>query len=369
VDDVDDVDDDLKTPVENGAGDGPGERARRRRRIAAWVAGALALVLIALGGTGWWIYRHLNGNIRSEDFASRLEDSSRPPATGATNILLVGSDSRLGDNARYGRQTDQAQRSDTTLLLHMPEGRKSAQVVSIPRDLMVHIPSCTLADGRRTEEHFGQFNGAMEIGGTPCTIKTVEALTGARVDHQITVDFTGFKKLVDALGGVPMHIDRPIVDKEARLMLPAGDVRLDGEQALGFVRVRKSLGDGSDMQRIERQQAFLRALVAKVQGDRLLTSPTKLYNVLDAATKAITTDPGLDTLMELYDLMRSVRGVPQDRIAFDTVPVTAYAPDPNRVTLAQPGAADLFARLRDEPVPPPAPAGPPAPPTVAGAGR
>lgn len=350
------------TSAEEPGRDGPGgpsriqrrtrDRRRRRRRILGWSVGGLVAVLLAAGGFGWWLYDHLNGNIRTQDFADQLTD--RPPPTGAMNVLLVGSDSRAGDNSAYGRDDGGGQRSDTTILLHVPEGRKTATAVSFPRDLMVNVPGCRTGTGVQ-RAYFGQFNSAMEVGGVPCVAATVEKLTGARINHQITIDFTGFKKVVDALGGVPMHIDQPIDDKAAHLQLPAGDVNLDGEQALGFVRVRKSLGDGSDIQRIERQQAFLKALIRKVQNENLLTNPAKAYNVMDAATKAITTDSGINTLASLYDFANGLRAVPVDDIRFTTTPITSYAPDPNRVALRQPEARQLFTELRDgAPAPEPA---------------
>lgn len=324
-------------------------RRRRRKRILIGIAAGMAVLLLAAGGVAWWAYERLNGNIKTEDFAGKLGgDESRPLATEALNILLVGTDNREGENAQYGSDPGDTQRSDTTILLHVPQGRKSALGVSFPRDLMVDVPSCQKGDGTMSRAYFGMFNTAMEVGGTACTIKTVEQLTGVRVDHQITVDFTGFKKLVDALGGVPMHLDAAIDDKAAKLQLPAGDVILNGEQALGFVRARKSIGDGSDLERIERQQLFLTAMVAKVKNESLLTSPTRLYGILDAATKAITTDPGIGSLSDLYNLLSSLKNIPQSAVKFETVPTKTYAPDPNRVALVRPEADVQFARLRDE---------------------
>jgi LCP family protein required for cell wall assembly len=333
-------------------------RRRRRKRILVGIAAGMAVALLALGGFAWWLYDHLNGNIKTEDFASRLGDDNRPVATNALNVLLVGTDTRTGDNAQYGSDPGDTERSDTAILLHVPEGRKSALGVSFPRDMMVNVPACQKDDGTMSDAYFGMFNSAMEVGGTACTIKTVEQLTGVRVDHQITVDFTGFKKLVDALGGVPIHLDQPIDDKAAKLQVPAGDVTLNGEQALGFVRARKSIGDGSDIQRIERQHLFLEAMIAKVKNESLLTSPTRLYGILDTATKAITTDPGIGSLKDLYDLLNSLKNIPQSAVTFETVPVETYAPDPNRVAVVRPESDVLFARLRDEsatviPTPPP----------------
>lgn len=309
----------------------------------------MAFVLLLGGGAAWWVYERLDGNIKTEDFAAKLGDKGRPLPTGALNVLLVGTDTREGENAAYGSDGGgAAQRSDTTILLHVPEGRRNALGVSFPRDLMVDVPACRKPDGGVSEPYFGMFNSAMSLGGTACTISTVEHLTGVRVDHQITVDFVGFKKLVDALGGVPVHLDQPIDDQDARLHVPTGDVTLDGEQALGFVRVRKSLGDGSDLQRIQRQQLFLHAMIAKVKKESLLTSPSRMYTILDTATKAITTDPGLGSLSDLYSLLASLRNIPESAVAFETVPITAYQRDPNRVAMVRPEADVLFARLRDE---------------------
>ncbi|WP_436786973.1 LCP family protein, partial [Yinghuangia sp. YIM S10712] len=315
------------------------------------MAAGMAFVLLVAGGLAWWVYERLDSNIKTEDFAAKLGgDKDRPLPTGALNILLVGSDTRAGDNAEYGSDPAdaRAQRSDTTILLHVPEGRRTALGVSFPRDLMVDVPACQKPGGGVSEPYFGMFNSAMSVGGTACTIKTVEHLTGVRVDHQITVDFVGFKKLVDALGGVPLHLEQPIDDQAARLHVPAGDVTLNGEQALGFVRVRKSLGDGSDIQRIERQQLFLTAMIAKVKKESLLGNPARMYNILDTATNAITTDPALGSLSDLYGLLASLRNIPEDAVAFETVPTTSYQRDPNRVAMVRPEADVLFARLRDE---------------------
>ncbi len=164
--------------------------------------------------------------------------------------------------------------------------------MSLPRDLMVDVPSCLRPDGSRGEPVFTMFNQAFQQGGSACTIRTVEKLTAIRVDHHMVVDFHGFKDMVDAVDGVEVCLAKPVDDRDGQLRLPAGRVTLDGEQALGYVRARKSLGNGSDTERMDRQQRFLGALVNKVQSDDVLLNPVKLYPVLDAATSSLTTDPG-----------------------------------------------------------------------------
>ncbi|MER6393065.1 LCP family protein [Streptomyces sp. NPDC001523] len=336
-------------------------RGRRRRLLRRAGLGVAVLVLAGAAG-GWWIYHKLDGNITEDtSAAAELEryERERPThlANGSQNILLIGSDSRSGKgNAKYGPDRG-TQRSDTVILLHLPADRKSAAAVSIPRDLMTDVPSCLKADGQRTREQLAQFNWAFEWGGAACTIRTVEKLTGIRIDHHMVVDFSGFKQMVDAVGGVEVCLGRPVNDTEAKLRLPAGRNLLRGEQALGFVRARHSLGNGSDTDRMERQQQFLGSLVNKVQSNGVLLNPTRLYPVLNAATSSVTTDPGLASLRGLYELVRGVRNIPTENITFLTVPRRPHPSNPNRDELVQPEAGRLFGQLRaDKPLkvtPPP----------------
>ncbi|MFJ9898795.1 LCP family protein [Streptomyces sp. NPDC091280] len=332
---------------------GAGLARRRRRR---WVRGAaLGVGVVVLGavGAGWAVYAKLDGNITPDDAAAAelaRYDKERPTALvkGAQNILLIGSDSRSGDgNAEYGRDSG-TERSDTTILLHLAADRRSATAVSLPRDLMVDVPACLRPDGTRTEPMFAMFNYAFQVGGSGCTIRTVEKLTDVRIDHHMVVDFHGFKDMVDAVDGVEVCLKAPIHDKAARLRLPAGRVTLDGEQALGYVRARKSLGNGSDTDRMDRQQRFLGALVNKVQSDDVLFNPAKLYPVLDAATSSLTTDPDLASLRGLYELVRGVRDIPTEHVQFLTVPRESYIYNANRDQLVEPEAEKLFARIRTD---------------------
>ncbi|MEV5145884.1 LCP family protein [Streptomyces sp. NPDC052727] len=345
-------------PVGPGAGasaTGDGLIRRRRRWVRNSALGAAVLLVVA-AGAGWAVYARLSANITADEAAAaelaRFE-RERPTALvrDAQNILLIGSDTRAGDgNGRYGKDFG-TERSDTTILLHLAADRHSATAVSLPRDLMVDIPSCGQKDGRRSDPVFAMFNHAFEVGGSACTIRTVEKLTGIRIDHHMVLDFSGFKEMVDAVDGVEVCLKEPVDDKAAKLKLPAGKVRLDGEQALGFVRARKSLGNGSDTERMERQQRFLGALVNKVRSSDVLLNPVKLYPVLDAATSSLTTDPELATLRGLYQLVRGLRDIPTERVQFLTVPRESYVYDANRDQLVEPEAESLFARLRaDQPV-------------------
>ncbi|MFE2019189.1 LCP family protein [Streptomyces sp. NPDC059499] len=345
-------DEGIQTWADRPKGGVPGHR----RHWLRWTALAASFLVLVAAGVGWWLYKKLDGNITTDTSAAaelKAYEKERPTAIAmdAQNILLIGSDTRSGDNGKYGRDDGGSQRSDTTILLHLAADRKSATAVSIPRDLMVDIPSCHPAGGKATRKQFAQFNWAFELGGTACTIRTVENMTGIRVDHHMVIDFSGFKDMVDAVDGVEVCLKEPVKDDDAHLELPAGRQKLDGEQALGYVRARKSIGDGSDTERMDRQQKFLGALVNKMQSNGVLLNPTRLYPVLDAATKSLTTDPGLDSLRDLYDLVRGMRNVPTEKVQFLTVPRQPYRADRNRDELVQPDADRLFEQLRkDEPV-------------------
>ena len=333
-------------------GPGPPRTPRRPVRWMRWAALGLAVLVLATGGLGWLAYTKLNGNIHFDSATLRelLKYESERPAAGppdTENILLIGSDNRGDGNGEYGADSG-TQRSDTTILLHLAADRQSATAVSIPRDLMVLTPHCRRSDGKEIESQTVQFNWAFQFAGAGCTIRTVEKMTGIRITHHMIIDFVGFKKMVDAVDGVEVCLPRPVNDHAAHLVLPKGRQTLLGEEALGYVRARKSLGNGSDTQRMERQQQFLGALVKKVQSNGVLLNPTRMYPLLDAATSSLTTDKDLASLTGLYELVRSMRSIPTDRVQFLTVPRRKYRMDPNRDELVQPGAGQLFGKLRKD---------------------
>ena len=331
-------------------------RPRRRHRGLRIAALCTAAVVLIGGGGVWYLYQRLNGNITTDTATEtqlRVHASDRPTEgpTKAENILLIGSDNRGDGNGKYGHDTG-TQRSDTTILLHLSADRSSATAMSIPRDLMAHVPDCQRPDGSTVKAKFEQFNWAFQFGGAACTIRTVENMTGIRIDHHLIVDFSGFKKMVDAIGGVDVCLAEPVHDKDAQLDLPAGRQKLNGEQALGYVRARETIGDGSDTQRMNRQQDFLGSLIKKVRTNGVLLNPVKLYPLLSAVTSSLTADPGLDSLKELYALVHSLQKTPTGAVHFLTVPQEQYVNDRNRDQLIQPAADGLFTTLReDRPVP------------------
>ncbi len=325
------------------------------RRIAVV---CVALVLL-LAGAGALAYSRLQGNVERHDIA-RFLGGGRPavgtaaprgdvgaagtPASGgeagtagvaapadteagkALTILVLGSDSRAGAND--DRSGIAGMRADTTILAHVAADRSRVDLVSIPRDTLVDIPPCTLPDGTQTAHRNDMINAAFAIGGqtgdvgaaAACSIRTVEKLTGVFVDDFVVVDFAGFKSVVDALGGVPMYVPEAIDDRRADVKLAPGCQVLNGHDALGFARVRKSVGDGSDISRIGRQQELVAAIAREALGEHLLTRPPALYRFLDATTRTLTTGEEIGRIPVLAGLAYSLRGIDPESIRFATMP-------------------------------------------------
>ncbi|MDN0195174.1 LCP family protein [Streptomyces sp. S.PNR 29] len=337
-----------------------GRRSWVLKAAGLTLAGALLLGAAAAG----WAYWHLNDNIKSVDIDSALGDdrpaqpvtapspstsaTTSPPPTGALNILVLGSDSRSGkENRELGGGDSSGARSDTAMVVHLDAGRTSATVVSVPRDTLVTRPSCPLTSGGSTTVAYNaMFNSAYAVGGPVCAVKTVESITNVRMDHYIEVDFAGFAKLVDALGGVTVTTDENIDDEDSHLKLKAGTHHLDGTEALALARTRHGVGDGSDLGRIKLQQKLVKALLEQIASTDLLTDPARLYRVADAVTGSLTTDTGLDSLSELTRLGQSLTGLTADRVKTVTMPVLPAPSNANRVVAKEPAAEKLWASLR-----------------------
>jgi len=335
------------------------------RRGSIAVAAGLALLLV-VGVLG---YLKLNGNITKLDLTKAL---GKRPANSASvdkvtnlkplNILVMGSDTRDLGTSEFGQaKTLSGQRSDTTLLVHLSGDRKSAVVVSIPRDSMTKAPrDCKDPNGKVRDGPVRQWNANFSLGGPACLIRTLEGNTGIFVDHFMVLNFLGFKSMVDALGSVEVCVPTAVNDPKSHLKLPAGRSEVTGSQALAFVRVRHNIGnDASDLGRINRQQAFLSAMVQEATSSKLLLRPDRLFRFLDAATKSLTTDTELANLNAMREVAQSVVGLKTSQIKFVTVPIEDYPPDKNRVQWSS-SADALWRSIRaDAPLPgskrPPAP--------------
>lgn len=355
---------DGSTKDGSGAGGRAAQRRARRKRnrrrkivIPLVVVGSL---LLLTGVAGAYVaYRTLNGNIKTDSVEGKLS-AERPDVGGngkgkPMNLVIIGSDSRAGANKSLGGGKDEGERSDTTLLLHLSSDRKRAVVMSIPRDVLVTVPPCVLRDGAKSEERDRQmFNSAYELGGAACTRNTLERMTGMRIDHHIIVDFSGFKGMVDAVGGVEICLPQEVQDKTGKISLAAGKRTVGGKEALDFVRLRHDEaigGNGSDLGRIKRQQAFIASLAKQITSSKVLLNPARVFNLADALTKSIRADEGLDSVKALVDLARSVQGIKTSDMTFVTVPVYDSPTDKNRLELIQPDARRLFQAVNaDEPL-------------------
>ncbi len=309
----------------------------------AWLWATLAGVLgVVVGGATFLVggYVKLTGNVKHEVVAKQDLGPRPVKISKAMNVLIVGSDQRDGANAKYGKF--EGERTDTIILAHISPKRDGAMLISFPRDSLVQLPSCPAKNGLPGQRaHVGMINESFNSGGVACTWRTIEALTDIHIDHFVKVDFTGFKSMVNALGGVPVCVPEAIDDRKARLTLAAGRQVLQGEQALGYVRARYSLGDGSDIGRIQRQQMFLASMAKKAMSGETLTDPKTLFGFLDAVTKSITTDPDL-TVGVMKDLAVSAEGLTAGQIRFVTTPWRYSVTNPGRVEWVQPQAGRLF---------------------------
>ncbi|MDI5966673.1 LCP family protein [Streptantibioticus silvisoli] len=328
----------------------PREGARRRGFVLA-LAASLAVLLVAAVGAVWF---RLDGDITA--FSAGGESKNRPPANQAgENVLLLGSDSRAGSNRDFAGGTGDIGRSDTAILLHVFADHRHALGVSVPRDSLVTIPPCLLPNGSWSPTQYDTpFNAAFSMGDTvkgnpACTQNTVEQLTGLRVDHTIVVDFAGFAAMTDAVHGVqvcvPSAIHQGDIDPNlgfpGPLVFPKGLQTVSGAKALDYVRLRHGIGDGSDIGRTQRQQAFIGGMIKKVRGDGFDVST--LLPLADAAAKSLTVDPGLDSAGKLLSFAQSLKGISLSDIQFVTAP-WRYAGE--KIDLVHPDVDALWAALK-----------------------
>ncbi|MBP2706062.1 LCP family protein [Microbispora sp. RL4-1S] len=344
----------------HGDGHGDGDGGSRRRRggaggggkkglgVVGWIAVVMTSVLVIGTLTAYKLYRDAFGLLNRTAGTDNLDTNRPENATGAINVLLVGSDSRAGDNKKYGQHlVNDGERTDTIMMLHVSPNRDTATLLSFPRDSMVMIPTCNNAHGVAVPAHMGMINSAFSDGGMICTRRTIESLTKIPVDHFVKVDFTGFKNIVNALGGIQICLPQAVNDHASKLTLSAGKHLVKGEQALAYVRLRHGLGDGSDISRIKRQQVFISQVVKKATSSALLTDIPKLTGFIQAAAKSVTMDNDLDA-ETLINIARSASKLSAKGFKATTVPWEAYPPNPNRVQWKQPDADNLFNAVRSD---------------------
>jgi LCP family protein required for cell wall assembly len=343
-----------------GPGDGsppprpPGKS--RKRTILKWASVVTTIVLVATSLAAYVAYRDVVDGIKQEDVSNLLGKSRPPQYTSALNILVIGSDSRVGTDGQFGStQAIQGARSDTMMLLHILPDHKGAVVISFPRDSLAPIIGCS-ADGQGDKGQTaaaGQnemLNATYAAGGAACLWKTLESTTGIYINHFVEINFSGFTSVVNDLGGVNVCLPEAINDPASGLNLTAGEHHVSGAQALAFVRERH-VGLGSDLQRIQRQQFFMAALLQQIDSGQVLSNVPKVFAIARDVAKTLTTDSGL-SVDDMRNIATSMKGLSTKGVQFTQVPVVPDPTDANRVLWEQPQASQLFGEVaHDQTVP------------------
>jgi LCP family protein required for cell wall assembly len=304
---------------DQGSGYGPDQRPPYRSKPKprwgriALLAGLAVLIIAIIAGVSLYGYANgLDDDLkRTNAFSGITGDRPAKPVDGALNLLLVGSDSRDPDASK---EDANSWRADTLILMHVPEDHKSAQLISIPRDLWVVVPKSNgseCGDGQRAK-----INASFAFGGLPRAVHTVECLTDVKIDHVMAIDFGGFKEVTDALGGVDLKVDKTITSiHKPHRVFKKGMMHMNGEQALDWVRQRYQFPRG-DFDRVRHQQEFLKALMDKAVSTGTITNPGKLNAFLTAVTAAVT----VDEKFSLTDLAVEMRDVRSANLTFLTSP-------------------------------------------------
>ena len=309
---------------------------------------ALAVVMagvLFVASTGGFLYANLisqfaNRVVNIDAYSIDGQTKATPDSFDgrAVNILVVGTDSRSGASGELGAGDEDevpGLRNDSTMVIHVSADRSRVQIVSIPRDTLVDIPACKHRDGTVSEPTSDDmFNNAMVYGadggdapedvgpGIACVKSTVEKLSGMTIDAFMVVDFAGFVRMIDALGGVWFNIPERIDDDSAQLYIDAGCWKLSGTHALAYMRSRKAQGDGSDISRIGRQQQLISAMLRELQAKDYVTDSGALLTFLQAAIQAVNVSPNLgDASADASLLINVLQKVDRSNIQFVTMPV------------------------------------------------
>ena len=328
-------------------------RVKARHTVGRVVLATMVTISLLTAVSVVLLYRHYNANLNVLDVSRQLHDrpTHKVPTgpSGPINILVMGSDNRDAPGDHIDNLTGIGKRSDTTILLHLSGDRRHAYGISIPRDSIVHRAACYDTTGKQISAATDGaiWNDAFNIGGPACTIEQFEQLTHVPVDHFVVVDFAGFQAMVDAIGGVDVCIPHAVNDKVGHITLPAGTHKFSGIEALDYVREREALGNGSDIGRIKRQQAFIASMAHTAISANTLANPLHLTRFLDAATKSLTVDTGLKSVAKLVGLAYQFRHIGLDKIQFVTTPWMTDPSNANRVVW-QPAAAGMWRDVRND---------------------
>jgi LCP family protein required for cell wall assembly len=364
------TDSQLATAAADDTLGGPMTRTGMRRRpgsrryslgmmLAGWAAAGLAVIVVSASLYAYAKYRDVWDGIKHETI--NVGGDRPPKLSNALNVLVIGSDTRSGRNAKIGGRAE-GQRSDTVMVAHISPGGGRMTVLSFPRDTVVPIYGCpSEPDGFAGQAYapgaVEQINASFANGGANCLWKTIEHTTGIRLDNFIQLNFTGFISVINAVGGVPVCLPRAIHKSQYdHLKLSAGRHVLKGYKALQFWRLREDFGLGSDLQRIQRDQLLMVGLVQKILKSGILHSPVKVWEIIKDIVKAraLTTDTGLTTT-RIVTIARGVSGISGKNINFIRVPVVTYPANPNWVEFDTSQTPKLFNAIkRDRALPKPA---------------
>ena len=300
---------------------------------AGYILATLVAVVAVVAGIGvFYVYHHLTSNITKV----QVGDLSGKTVYGPLNILVLGSQTRLGQRGNFGYDaTPGVSNSDNLLLIHLDPTHTHAVILSIPRDTFVYQPACTerayIGNGVWPAQQYPPgaiIDGALNIGGPTCAVATVEDLTGIQLDHFVEFDFNSFRTMVGQLGGVEVCVPPGpgYHDVNANLNLSPGLHWVDWGVALAYVRQRDDLGGsdpGGDLPRIQVQQAFVSSVIQQINSDGLLTDIPRLLSIANTATQALTVDQGLGSVSDEMHLAESLAHLKAKNVSLITMPTTA----------------------------------------------
>lgn len=317
----------------------------------------LSIAVVVTSAVVWAGFATVTGKIKTQNVFEGIENRPDKNAGSAINFLLVGSDSREGLTKEQLRKlrvgsvkTAAGHRSDTMIWVHISKDRGKAALISIPRDSYVDVPEWVDEDGDVRSARAMKVNETFAFGGPALTIRTLESMTGVRIDHYIEVNFAGFANVVDALGGVPICTNKALQDPKSHLDLPAGRNVLDGVNAVKYVRSRYLDATG-DLGRMKRQQQFMGAMLNQATSSGVLLNPLRLVRFVNASLSTVTTDPDL-TRDDLVTLALQLRNLDPSRVTMLTVPLSDVYYNNNGVTasvLWDPKLApELWTRIKED---------------------
>jgi LCP family protein required for cell wall assembly len=320
--------------------------------VARVIAAALAVVLVSGVSVAaiatFDVAASVQPSVHLED-----ETAGAVPKIGAidggVNLLLVGSDSRKGQDPAFGGEDETGDLNDVTMLLHISQDHSNASVISFPRDMFVSIPECPDPSGGTFSSMSSQkINTTLTYGGLACTVLTVEKLTGLKIPFAAEVQFSGVMAMSTAVGGVEVCVAEPIEDEYTNTFLSAGMHTLQGVDALQFLRTRHGVGDGSDLTRISNQQLFLSSLVRTVKSSETLSDPLKLYSLAKAATANMKLSTSLNSADTMVSIALALKNIPLEKVVFVQVPTGSTQ---GGVKPIQPDFDDLFTAVAsDKPI-------------------